>query len=373
MSTLTNFRLPLFCFFAATLGLFFGTAARADLWVIPSDNGSTTPGIFRFEDRTGAFLDQFGPDSEGYEGMAKGPDDKIYLAGNTLGYGDVSRFNLNGQYLGHFTGASLRTPGALTFEADGDCYVLCSNWPQTPSLQQIWRYHGTTGAFKDVFITDAGDARALRFGRDGHLYVADSARGIVRYNGSSGAFLDTFVPLGRGGLRDVHTFVFGPDGNVYAGTWISNAVVRFNGNTGAFLDYVVAPGSGGLNQPGGLAFGPDGSLYVSSTATHNILRFDGRTGAFRGVFAAHSELISPTALVFTPPAPRLLIQHVGLKVEISWPNSGSPQNWSLVTQAKSATTTGWVAVTNSLAIVGTNCVVTDRCDGRSVFYRLDQR
>ena len=367
-----NVRLPIICCCAAMFYLLCGSSAHAELLVIPSDNGYTTPSVLRFDERTGTFIDQFGQESEGYEGMAQGPDNKIYVTGNTLGSGDVYRFNRNGQYLGPFTGAGLQTPGGLTFGPDTNCYVLCSNWPQSPSVQQVWRYNGLTGAFMDKFILDAGAPRALLFGPDDLLYVSDGNRGIVRY-GSTGALLDTFVPLGRGGLRDAQTFLFGPDGNLYLASLISNAVARFSGTNGMFLDYVVAPGSGGLSQPGGLAFGPDGNLYVSSTATHQILRFHGRTGAFLDVFAMHPALKYPTSLTFIPPLPRLAVKHAGQKVEISWPSSSPPQDWTLVSRKNIDPPGVWNIVTNGLAIVGTNCVVTDRCNGSSTLYRLAQR
>jgi DNA-binding beta-propeller fold protein YncE len=170
----------------------------------------------------------------------------------------------------------------------------------------------------------------------------------------------------------VQSFVFGTDGNLYIASWTSNGVFRFNGTNGQFLNAFVAPASGGLSQPGGLAFGPDGNLYVSSTATHTILRYDGHSGAFLGLFATHPDLHFPTSLVFIPPAPHLQVKHVASTVQITWPASNSPQNWTLLTQRNLASGQ-WLAVTNPAVLSGTNCVVSMRCEGISSLYRLEQR
>ena len=69
---------------------------------------------------------------------------------------------------------------------------------------------------------------------------------------------------------------------------------------GAFLG-VFASG-GGLDDPYGLAFGPGGDLFVASEITDQVLRYDGVTGAFKGVFASGGGLDDPDFFVFTPQA-----------------------------------------------------------------------
>src|SRR5205814_2455820 len=241
-----------------------------------------------------------------------------------------------------------------------------------PQSWQVLRYNGATAAFNDYCVTNASAPSDLAFGREGHLYVADSKLGIVRYNGKTGEFMDTFVPAGSAGVSGYFGFIFGPDGNLYTWSHSSNAVVRFDGNSGAFLDYFVAPGSGGLNSPGGLAFGPDGNLYVSSSGTDQILRYDGRTGAFLDVFATNAAMINPANLVFTPPLPRLQINSAGEQTEIIWPSSSFARNWTLTKQHSLEATNQWTEVTNAPTLVGTNYFVTDRRDGIATFYRLEQ-
>jgi DNA-binding beta-propeller fold protein YncE len=344
----------------------------ADLLVIRAANGQSSPVLLRFDAGTGALINKFGELSEGYPGMTLGPDEKIYVTSNVLGEGAVYRFSRDGRFLGQFGNATLRTPGRLAFGPDGNCYVIGSNWPQSPAVWQILRYNRITGEFIDAFVTNAGVPRDLAFGPDGKLYVADTNRGIVRYDGTTGTFLDVFVPFGPSGLTDVTAFVHGPDGNVFVASRNANAVFRFDGATGVLRDQFVTSGSGGLADPRGLTFGPDGHLYVSSTGMHRILRFNGNSGAFMDVFATDSELIFPTDLIFTPPLPRLEIKRAANQVEISWPQSSSPQNWVLLSQGNMAPGTEWREVSATPLLVGTNYLVTDNCL-ENALYRLEQR
>jgi hypothetical protein len=108
--------------------------------------------------------------------------------------------------------------------------------------------------------------------------------------GQTGA---VFVPSHSGGLLDNYGKpTFGPDGNLYIGSYGTNNVLRYDGSTGAFLGAFVPAGSGGLSLPEGLAFGPDGNLYVVSQGTDNILRYDGSSGAFLGVFSGPGGTLS---------------------------------------------------------------------------------
>jgi DNA-binding beta-propeller fold protein YncE len=345
---------------------------RADLLVVPEDSSAPTVAVFRFNDTTGAFIDSFGYQTEGYAGITIGPDGRIYVTSNTLGDGDVVCFNHAGQYLGGVTNGNLGQPGKLAFGPDGNCYVIGSS-NAFQSATAILRYNGTNHLFMDCFIPDAGQPRDLAFGKDARLYVADAHRGIVRYDGASGAFEDVFVPLGSPGLPDARYFTFGPDGNLYASVASSNAIARFDGTTGTFLGNFVAPGSGGLSGPNGLAFGPDGNLYVSSAGTHSILRYDGVTGAFMATFVTNRSLPFPSTLAFLPPLPRLEIQPgAGNAVLLRWPTSAG-NSWTVSCRSDPAATNSWVTLPNVPAIDGTNYIVMDRCDQRSGLYRLEQK
>jgi len=48
--------------------------------------------------------------------------------------------------------------------------------------------------------------------------------------------------------------VFGPDGNLYVSSEVTDEVLRYNGETGNFIDAFVTAGSGGLAGPFFLIF-----------------------------------------------------------------------------------------------------------------------
>jgi hypothetical protein len=115
--------------------------------------------------------------------------------------------------------------------------------------------------------------------------------------------------------------IFGPDGNLYVGSLLTDSILRYDGITGAPLPSAgnsgatfVPSGSGGLtfgrsgDLGAWLVFGPDGNLYVKSggiTAppdSSSVLRFNGKTGEFIDAFvpAGSGGLTGPRALVFGP-------------------------------------------------------------------------
>jgi uncharacterized repeat protein (TIGR01451 family) len=175
------------------------------------------------------------------------------------------------------------------------------------NTDQVLRYHGSSGAFLDVFASGGGldEPIGLTFGPDGNLYVSSyNTDQVLRYDGLTGAFLDVFAS--GGGLNDPVGLTFGPDGNLYVSSYSTDQVLRYDGLTGAFLD-VFASG-GGLGAPAGLVFGPDGNLYVSSINTDQVLRYDGLTGAFLDVFASGGGLTWPFGLTFAPLADLSVVQ-----------------------------------------------------------------
>ncbi len=144
----------------------------------------------------------------------------------------------------------------------------------------------------------------MTYGPDGNLYVGSFATNeILRYS-PSGEFLDAFVSSGSGGLStpSVGAVIFRPDGKLYVASRDNANVLRYDANTGEFLNVFVPSGSGGLAQIKGMTFGPDGHLYISSSATNQILRYNGTTGAYLGAFVAAGSggLSNPRSLTFAP-------------------------------------------------------------------------
>jgi uncharacterized protein (TIGR03118 family) len=249
----------------------------------------------------------------------------------------ILRFNrITGAFIDAFVpsgSGGLNGPGGVAFGADGNLYV------SSDMSNSILRYSGTTGQFLGTFVASgvAGldKPSGLVFGPDGNLYVNShgpasipNSSAILRFDGKTGAPLPapgqtgaTFVPAGSGGLDQASVgLVFGPDGNLYVNSHLTNSVLRFDGVTGeprpapgqSGADFIPA-GSGGLMQPSGLVFGPDGNLYVGAhdpSAGHGaVLRYDPTTGAPRpgpgqtGAFFVPIDsggIKNPTALAFGP-------------------------------------------------------------------------
>jgi len=157
----------------------------------------------------------------------------------------------------------------------------------------VLRFDGNTGNFLGEFIPPGSgglfNPDTIVFGPDGNgddksdIYVTSgdkpgnsgepTASAVLRYDGITGAFIDKFVGDNpntavdeTGGLFRPYGLAFGPDGNFYVSSFLSDQILRYNGKTGQFID-VFASGNqqaGGLNGPNGLLFAPDGNLYVTT-------------------------------------------------------------------------------------------------------------
>ncbi|MEA5549496.1 hypothetical protein VB713_00625 [Anabaena cylindrica UHCC 0172] len=141
---------------------------------------------------------------------------------------------------------------------------------------------------------------------------------VLRFDAYTGNYLGEFITPGLGGLNNPDTLLFGPDGNgdgksdlyIASGTQSANSsILRFDGQTGNFIDVFVGDNpntdldeSGGLIRPYGIAYGPDGNFYVSSFLSDQILRYNSSTGEFIDVFAqgngASGGLNGPNGLLF---------------------------------------------------------------------------
>ncbi|MEP6518986.1 Vgb family protein [Microcoleus vaginatus] len=167
-----------------------------------------------------------------------------FLVSNTRG-NNVLRFDGNtGNLLGEFIppgSGGLSNPDTIVFGPDGngddqsDIYITSGDKPGNsgePTASAVLRYDGITGAFIDKFVGDNPNT------------AVDETGGLFR-------------PYG---------LAFGPDGNFYVSSFLSDQILRYNGKTGQFID-VFASGNqqaGGLNGPNGLLFAPDGNLYVTT-------------------------------------------------------------------------------------------------------------
>ena len=75
------------------------------------------------------------------------------------------------------------------------------------------------------------------------------------------SFIDDFVPTGSY-LYNSTGLAFGPDGNLYVGSYNSYEVLRFDGDTGEFMDAYVDALSGGLYGTYYFSFIPEQQVHV---------------------------------------------------------------------------------------------------------------
>jgi DNA-binding beta-propeller fold protein YncE len=81
----------------------------------------------------------------------------------------------------------------------------------------------------------------------------------------TGDFIRVFVS--DPALSGPTSFTFGPDGNVYVVSVLTNTVPKLDGATGALIKPFATMR---LHQPHDVSFGPDGNLYVTSSSGTTI-------------------------------------------------------------------------------------------------------
>jgi hypothetical protein len=314
--------------------------------------------VLRYDESTGAFVDQFDPHNlanlKTPGGGVFGSDGNLYVSGGAFFHTNqvVVQYNgTTGSSQGVFASQNITSPRAVLFGPDGNLYVADGNDAASGDPASVERFDGKTGAFLGYFVDPTSNGGLTHpsdmvFGPDGagglDLYVAAGHEGaIYRYDGTTGAFKGVFVSAASGGLDNPWGMVFGADGDLYvassnfftssngpfySGDFPPGAVLRFEGFSGqlppgTFLGTFVPGGSGGLATPTAMLFGPDGDLYVASCVqygrqnilaaepgTSEVLRYDGTTGAFLGTFVTPDSggLHFPTFLAFTETDPTTL-------------------------------------------------------------------
>jgi hypothetical protein len=197
----------------------------------------------------------------------------------------------------------LNGPRGIIFRSPGQLLLVDQNVFE-PNPGEVLRFNAPTGTFLGnlVFQTDPNAPfapRGMVLGANHTLYVADDGNldGIIlgrltRFNSETGAFLGDLQPTGFSGDFYPRGVVIGPDGLVYASVRniapTGGEIMRWNPTTGQFLgDFVDSNATNDLNRPEGIVFGPDGNLYVGSfradaSDTDKILEFSGTTGAYLG-------------------------------------------------------------------------------------------
>jgi len=94
-------------------------------------------------------------------------------------------------------------------------------------------------------------------GPDGDLYAATIQGTVSRYDGTTGDFKEIFISSGSGGLAGPRDMIF-RDGWLYVASINSDEVLRYDLTMDLSPEVFVSAGLGGLDAPDGMAFSPDG-------------------------------------------------------------------------------------------------------------------
>jgi WD40 repeat protein len=160
---------------------------------------------------------------------------------------------------------------------------------------------GSIGQWIGAFVSRTANggmerSSGMAWGPDGNLYVGSFNTGeVLRFDRTTGAFLGAFINADAGlDTPAQQGLSFRPDGKLYVLSRDSAQVRRFDATTGVFLDVFIPPNSGGLTGAKGMTIGSDGNWYISSGDTNQV--------AFLGVFvsAGSGGLSTPRALAFGP-------------------------------------------------------------------------
>jgi hypothetical protein len=149
----------------------------------------------------------------------------------------------------------------------GDLYV-------TSDASNLTRaYTGTGGVYLGVFtnsVLGSGEL-GIHFGStNGRVLIGHFGGGVDEFDATTGAYIKTYAP--GGGWQ--WAGVYGPNGNVYIGSQLTNDVREYDVNTGAFVN-ILCPVPG----PADMEYGPSGDLYICSYTGSAVHRVNPVTGA----------------------------------------------------------------------------------------------
>ena len=226
------------------------------LYVVGIENDA----VKKYDKETGEYLGDF---STGYAldnptKMTFHSDGMIYIS-QWGGNQKVIRFDVaTGAYVDEFTSTSVLNGCGHAWDAEGNLYV--ASWGSNGSNGSVHKFN-SSGEFQGIFIpTGSGGLSGpvnLWF-RNGDLFVVDWTQGdVYRYDGTTGEFKETFIS----GMVRTEGFTFDEDGFIYLADWQLNRINRYD-STGTFVDTFVA---GGLLNPNSVTFAP----VESSTTTNS--------------------------------------------------------------------------------------------------------
>lgn len=224
---------------------------------------------------------------EGPEGLAFGPDGRLYVA-NRLS--DEIVILSGGFYDTWSPGAAVDQPVALAFGPNGHLYVSSSGTGRVVELDDTGDVVRSIGAGTGLLSPSQ-----LAFSPDGHLLVVDeSAEAIFEFD-PSGTFLRL---VADSGLDAPVGMVLLPGANErMLATSLGDDVVEAVHADGTV---VHAFSHASLDGPRQLVAGPDGYVYVTSDVLDRVVVFDPDTGAHVRDIGAGTPLDGAGGVAFGP-------------------------------------------------------------------------
>lgn len=123
---------------------------------------------------------------------------------------------------------------------------------------------------------DLNRAMGIELGKDGALYVADTANHRVQCFDTQGQLLRTIskAGTGRGEIKFPYQIALAPDDSLLVCEYGNHRISRFTSD-GAFVASLGSPGrgSGEFSSPRGVAVSKDGVVYVADTENHRVQYF----------------------------------------------------------------------------------------------------
>jgi hypothetical protein len=215
-----------------------------------------TSGIYRYDGRTGAFVDLFIDETDGAlfpADLLWGDDGLLYV------------LNRGADFYGNM---SLTRHDPVTGELV-DVLIIADD-PATPELEN----GGIT------------NAHSMAFGPNGLIYVTAvqvDIAGVARFDRETGAFIDFFAEEHPGTFGNQQIEI--RDGSMYVLNLVAGEIQQFDAATGAFIDTFISAANPGVGTPTDFGYGLEGELLVFSSqgGVYRMTRHDPATGEYQGL------------------------------------------------------------------------------------------
>jgi DNA-binding beta-propeller fold protein YncE len=174
----------------------------------------------------------------------------------------------------------------------------------------ITMYDAETGALIRTLVKGGSElkgANGFAFGPDGSIYVSGQySNNVVRYDGKTGKLIEILDPDNSAIISSPQGVNFGPDGLLYVTSMNNDKVVRFDTKKKAYVDTFCTVTLPGVAHAGPIdaEFGPDNNLYVGTYKGHKQLKYQGPVTASATAATAAPSAAPGTLLAVFDAAPQ---------------------------------------------------------------------